>query len=507
MARRSRSLEVLVFVVGAGTLGAEIAAARLLAPWFGASTIVWANTIAIVLVALSIGYALGGRFADRDPDPAGLARIVLVASALLAVVPFVSGPFLRQAVKAVDQLSVATFLGSLIGVGVLLAVPLLLLGMVSPYAVRLSVDAVDDAGRTAGRLSAIATVGSLTGTFASSLLLIPLVGTRRTFLLLAAAMALAALPHLVRRHRLAAGVVPLVILGLVALPTGAVKAADAAGKKVVWEKETEYQYARVVQDDEGARVLELNEGHAVHSKYEPGRYLTGNYWDGMLAAALSVDSGRPRSVAILGNAAGTVARQLGHYFPRTRVDGVEIDGELTTVGRELFDLGGPNLHTHTADARPWLHATSRTFDVIMVDAYRQPYIPFYLATREFFALVHEHLNPGGVVVINVGQPEGSHDLEKVLGATMAAAGFGRDRLWRDPVRPTNTLLIGTRDDGDPADRLRTVAATLPGELGTTVAEAADRIEPALDGGRVYTDDRAPVEWLVDASLAEVAEDD
>src|ERR1700745_2910382 len=101
MSIRSRSLEVLVFTVGAGTLGAEITAARLMAPWFGASTIVWANTIAIVLVSLSIGYALGGRLADRDPRPDGLARIVLVASALLAVVPFVSGPFLRLAVKAV----------------------------------------------------------------------------------------------------------------------------------------------------------------------------------------------------------------------------------------------------------------------------------------------------------------------------------------------------------------------------------------------------------------------
>ena len=128
MAHRSRSLELLVFTVGAGSLGAEIAAARLLAPWFGASTIVWANTIAVVLVALSIGYALGGRFADRAPYPAGLARIVLVAAALLAVVPFVSGPFLHQAVRAVDQLSAATFVGSLLGVGALIAVPLVAAG-------------------------------------------------------------------------------------------------------------------------------------------------------------------------------------------------------------------------------------------------------------------------------------------------------------------------------------------------------------------------------------------
>lgn len=501
MAHRSRSLELLVFTVGAGSLGAEIAAARLLAPWFGASTIVWANTIAVVLVALSIGYALGGRFADRAPYPAGLARIVLVAAALLAVVPFVSGPFLHQAVRAVDELSAATFVGSLLGVGALLAIPLVLLGMVSPYAVRLEVDHVADAGRTAGRLYAISTVGSLAGTFLSSLLLIPVVGTRRTFLILAAAMALAALPHLAR-GRLPATVVPAVILGLIALPTGTVKSAEGSDR-VIWEKETEYQYARVVQDEDGERTLELNEGHAVHSLYREGEWLTGDYWDEMLVLALAGGHAPPRSVAILGNAGGTTARAIGHYFPQTSVDAVEIDGELTEVGRALFDLRGPRLRTHTADARPWLRASTERFDVIMVDAYRQPYIPFYLATREFFALVREHLAPGGLVVINVGHPEESDQLEKVLSETMRAE-FGDANVWRDPAEPTNTMLVGSTAT-DPAGRLHAATAGLPGELASVARATADRIAPALRGGRVYTDDLAPVEWLVDTSLAEVAE--
>lgn len=501
MANRSRSLEVLVFTVGAGTLGSEIAAARLLAPWFGASTIVWANTIAIVLVALSIGYAIGGRFADRDPRPAGLAKIVLVASALLAVVPFISGPFLRKAVDAVDQLSAATFVGSLVGVGVLLAVPLLLLGMVSPYAVRLSVDSVAEAGRTAGRLSAIATVGSLTGTFSSSLLLIPVVGTRRTFLIYAAVMAIAALPHLTR-GRLVAALVPAVVLGLIAIPVGTVKKADA-GEKVVWERETDYQYARVLLDDEGQRSLELNEGHAVHSLYTPGEWLVGGYWDEMLALSTAPRGGAPASVAILGNAAGTTARAIGHYFPQTRVDAVEIDGELTDVGREQFDLVGPDLHTYTADARPWLQATDRTFDVIMVDAYRQPYIPFYLATTEFFDLVRDRLNPGGVVVINVGHPKDSDALEKVLTATMATA-FGRGSIRRDPVSATSTVLLGFTG-AEPAASIGAAAAQAPSDLAPVLREAADRLAPALPGGSVYTDDRAPVEWLVDTSLAAEAE--
>jgi spermidine synthase len=492
---------VLVFTVGAGSLGAEIAAARLLAPWFGASTIVWANTIAVVLVALSVGYALGGRFADRAPYPAGLARLVLVAAALLAVVPFVSGPFLHQAVRAVDQLSAATFVGSLLGVGALLAVPLVLLGMVSPYAVRLSVDHVADAGRTTGRLYAISTVGSLVGTFLASLLLIPVVGTRRTFLILAAAMALAALPHLAR-GRVAAAVVPATILGLIALPTGTVKAAEGS-ERVIWEKETEYQYARVLQRTDGERTLELNEGHAIHSLYRPGEWLTGDYWDEMLVLALAGGHAPPRSVAILGNAAGTTARAIGHYFPQTTIDAVEIDPALTKVGRQLFDLEGPRLRTHTADARPWLQASTARFDVIMVDAYRQPYIPFYLTTREFFALVREHLAPGGLVVINVGHPEQSDQLEKVLSATMRAE-FGDANVWRDPAEPTNSMLVGTTAS-DPAGRLRAAASPLPTELAVVAVATADRLAPALRGGPVYTDDRAPVEWLVDTSLAEVAE--
>ena len=398
MSIRPRSLELLAFTVGAGTLGAEITGARLMAPWFGASTIVWANTIAIVLVSLSVGYALGGRLADKDPRPSRLAAIVLVGSSLLAAVPFVSGPFLPLAVKAVDQLSAAIFVGSLVGVGLLLAVPLVLLGMVSPYAIRLTVDSVGDTGRTAGRLYAISTVGSLVGTFLAALLLIPFVGTRRTFLVFAGAMALAAVPQLERR-RIRAVVVPTAILSLIALPTGTIKAADN-GARVIWEGETDYQYARVLQTPDGERMLELNEGNAVHSVYTPGTWLTGNYWDAMLALSLGGRHAPPRSIAILGDAAGTTARQIGHYFPQTRIDAVELDGKLTTVGRELFDLGGPNLHTHTADARPWLYATTRKYDVIMVDAYRQPYIPFYLTTPEFFALVRDRLEPGGLVILN-----------------------------------------------------------------------------------------------------------
>ncbi|MEO7350493.1 MAG: fused MFS/spermidine synthase [Marmoricola sp.] len=491
-------LEGVVFCVGMASLGAEIAAARLLAPWFGASTIVWANTIATVLVALSVGYAMGGRLADRNPTLQGLAGWVVRAAALLALVPFVSGPFLRLSTRAFDELSGGLFVGSLVGVGVLIAVPVLLLGMISPYAVRLKVDQVEDAGRVSGRLYAIGTIGSLTGTFLASLLLIPLVGTHRTFLIFALVLALVVLPALGRKWVFGA-LVAVVIMVLIALPVGTTKTTTGIGK-VIWERETEYQYARVIENPDGQRRLELNEGQAVHSVYRKGEWLTGGYWDEMLVLPFA-GADPPRRVAILGSAAGTTARALAHYFPDLHVDAVEIDPDVTEVGRELFDLRGKNITTHAADARPWLQSQDTKYDAILVDAYRQPYIPFYLATREFFDVVKEHLAPGGTIAINVGHPPRSDKLEKVLTATLRAS-FGSNRVSRDPVEDTNTMLLGTTSGTDPAEALR--MADLPGEVRTVSDQTADRLEDGLGGGSVYTDDRAPVEWLVDASLAEVA---
>jgi len=189
-----RGLEALVFCVGAATLGAEIAAARLIAPAFGASTVVWANTIAVVLLALAVGYWVGGRLADRHPRGTVLCAVVLAAAALLACVPLAAAPLLGGTQDALSELW-----GSLLAMLVLVAPPVLVLGAVAPWAIRLRLAAVEDAGEVAGRLYALSTAGSLAGTFAAALVLLPLIGTRLTFLSFAALLAVAAVPGVARR--------------------------------------------------------------------------------------------------------------------------------------------------------------------------------------------------------------------------------------------------------------------------------------------------------------------
>ena len=467
-----------MFAVGAGSLGAEISGARLLAPYFGASTIIWANTIATVLVALSLGYALGGRLADRRPHLRGLCAVVLIAAVLLALVPFVADPFLRLAANALGEVSVGGFLGSLLGVLALLAVPVVLLGTVAPYANRLAVEHLHQTGTVTGRLYAISTAGSLVGTFLAALLLIPLIGTHRTFLVFALILAIVGT---VGFGSWALVLLPLLIAALLALPASAIGSAVAGGR-VILSEETPYQYARVIQFDTGERWLELNEGVAIHSDFKPRSYLTGGYWDHFLPVV-----GAPRRLAILGSAAGTVAREFGHFLPDTRVDAVELDGRLSQIGRRLFDLKGRNLHLYAADARPWLASSHARYDAIFLDAYRQPYIPFYLLTREFFANVRLHLRPGGRLAINVGHVPGSDALEKVVSATLRAA---FPYVMRDVVSDTNSIVIASRTR---------IPAGPRSAFGAQVTW-----QPALGGGSVYTDDRAPVEWLTDLSILRYA---
>ena len=138
-------------------------------------------------------------------------------------------------------------------------------------------------------------------------------------------------------------------------------------------------------------------------------------------------------------------------------------------------------------------AIRERYDSIFVDAYRQPYIPFYLTTKEFFALARKQLAPGGSVIVNVGHPSDSDALEKALSATLGAV---FEHVARDPISNENSLVIAS-DALLSADAL---PRALPGAAGAARAATAAQLAPALTGGKVFTDDRAPVEWLIDTSI-------
>jgi len=473
-------------------MATEMSASRLLAPYFGNSLYIWANLIGLILIYLTAGYYLGGRLADRRPEPRLLCTLTMAAAVAIAILPFIARPIMGLAIKGLEQISAGAFIGSFAVTVLLFAVPVTILGMVAPFAIRLRVTGVETAGNVSGSLYALSTVGSIVGTFLPVLVLIPWIGTRNTMLVFAGALAAVSAAGLGRR--LFAGA-PLVILAGIVIPQGAIKPDSNS----IFETESPYHYIQVTEKN-GTRYLKLNEGWAVHSIYNPDRLLTGAYWDYFSVAPWFASAGSPEKALVIGNAAGTIPRQLTYFYPDIKIDGVEIDPDVVDTGKKYFDMNEPNLTLHVADGRPYLKTSDKIWDLIAVDAFRQPYIPFYLTTREFFRETSDHLSDRGVVMINVGKTPGDSAVADAIASTM------RDvfpSVYTFETGQFNQLVVATKKRTRVTDLGERTSAMPPGvtQLARDVTPYLVDVQP---GGTVLTDDKAPVEWLTDQMIVNYA---
>ncbi len=493
-----RLLLPLVFVSGMTSLGVEFGASRLLAPYFGTSLYVWGVLIGLVLIYLSAGYVIGGRLADRHPRAEVLYQITAWAGLWIGLIPLVSYPILLASQQGFKDLSAGLVAGTLLAVVLLFAVPVILLGCVSPFAIRLLVKNVETSGNTAGRLYALSTAGSILGTFLPVFWFIPTYGTRPTLVGFGLALVVISVAGLWPRRRLYAAFGIAVILAWILLPSG-IKPPQVG--TLVYEKESAYNYIQVVQDGTKTELI-LNEGEAIHSIYDTQSLLTGGPWDYMVIAdsfrPAQATEPEPKSVAILGLAGGTAARQYTAAFgQQVQVTGVEIDPAILDVAHRYFHLDSPNVHPVVADARYWLDTQAGKYDVMALDAYQQPYIPFHLTTREFFTSVRDHLNPGGAVVVNVGRTTTDYRLVDAIASTMAAV--YPSVFLVDVPDFTNTMVYGSTEPttiDDIKHNLGLVNEPLAKAIATSaVGDGGLRVSPYH--GQVFTDDLAPVERLID----------
>ncbi len=499
------------------TLGVELSASRLLDPFFGNSLIIWSTIIGLMLLYLTVGYFIGGRWADRDPRESTLFQITAWGAFLVGLIPFISSPVLRLSVAGFVDYSVGVLLGSFVAVLVLFSVPITLLGTVSPFAIRLALRDVEHGGHTAGSIYALSTLGSLLGTFLPSLLLIPNLGTRLTFFTFALVLLIVSLGGLLLtqpKRALAYGAMPLILIAMNLLwPAGPIKPSPG----LVYETESSYNYIQVTEHDAGQngtwRFLFLNEGQGIHSAYNPGypEYpLVDGVWDYFLIVPYFNDPPHPaaevENVLIIGSAAGTVSKAYSGIYGPIPIDGVEIDPAIIEIGQAWFDMTEPNLNLHAQDGRFFLATTDNRYDVIIVDAYRPPYIPFHLTTQEFFREIYEHLDEDGVVAINAGRTATDYSLVETLGATMKTA-FPNVYVLDAPSYGStlgNSLVIATKQptrlENFPAN-----VALLDHPLLRLVADRAlnSRIwelQPA-DDTIIFTDDKAPVEQVIHNLIA------
>jgi spermidine synthase len=496
-------LSVAVFVAGMTTLAIELSASRLLGSVFGTSNIVWANIIGLILVYLAAGYFIGGRWADRSPYHETFYRLLTWGAFTAGFVPILAKPVLSLAVEAVETLTTAMMLGSFFAVLLLFVVPVTLLGCVSPFAIRLAIQETGEAGRISGRLYAISTFGSILGTFLPVLWLIPSVGTAMTFLIFSLALMVVSLVGLSFENSKSAlrhlwMPVLLIVLSLWA-SSGPIKSSQGQ----IFEAESAYNYIQVVERD-GVRQLLLNEGQGIHSVYAPGMDVTYGTWDYFLAAPFfntpPVDVGDVKRLGLVGLAAGTIAKQYTHVFGSIPIDGWEIDPEIVAVGRKFFDMNEPNLNAIVADGRWGLSQSPHQYSVIGVDAYRLPYIPWHLTTKEFFMEVRDHLLSDGVIVINVGRTPLDRRLIEGLVGTLESVFHSVHVV--DVPNTFNTLVYGTVKETNVENLVANEIALQYSETSPILLDVLARtianIQPTPVTDTIFTDDRAPIEQLTNS---------
>ena len=499
-----------VFISGMTTLGTELSASRLLDPFFGNSLVIWASIIGLMLLYLTVGYYVGGRWADKDPRESTLFQITAWGAFLVGLIPLISRPVLRWSVQGMADYDAGILIGSLFGVLVLFSIPITLLGTVSPFAIRLSLFDVEHGGNTAGSIYALSTLGSLLGTFLPVLVLIPYLGTRLTFFTFSIVLLLVSLGGLYRtapKRALAYTVMPLILAVLNILWSGSpIKPTPG----LVYETESSYNYIQVISqsDPRGGvwHALQLNEGQGIHSLYNPNYVdypLVDGVWDYFLITPYfnnpPYTPDQVDSVLVIGSAAGTISKAYSEIYGPIPIDGVEIDPEIIRMGQEWFDMNEPNLTPHARDGRFFLATTDKTYDVIAVDAYRPPYIPFHLTTQEFFQEIYNHLDDDGVMAINAGRTATDYSLVEVLGSTMKSV-FPNVYVLDVPSYGSslgNSLVIATKQPTQVQNFILN-ANQLQHPLLRLVAERSLRssIWELESSGVIFTDDKAPVEQVI-----------
>jgi spermidine synthase len=404
---------------------------------------------------------------------------------------------------------VELLVGSFITVLLLFSLPVTLLGCISPFVIRLAVEDVGSSGQTAGRVYAVSTVGSFLGAFLPDLLLVPTIGTRNTFVLLSLLLLGVGLIGLFRaspkprRHRILLYLPLAIIVILLALLLGGRPVKAAAVGDLIYEEESSYNYIQVIESVDGCRHLMLNEGGGIHSIYCPDRLRTPGPWDFFLIAPYfnppPFAPDRVERVALIGLAAGTIARQYGEVYGPLPIDGVEIDPEIVRVGREYFAMNQPGLNAIVADGRAYLSQVGHRYTVIGVDAYRLPYIPPHLTTVEFFQEVRDHLTSDGVVAINVGRTADDYRLVRAIVSTLLKV-FPSAHVI-DVPNSFNAVVVATVQPTEAGN----LAANLPvmddsDFLRLTALNAMDNLRAMDSSGVVFSDDRASIEWLTNALL-------
>lgn len=497
-------LRIVVFGSGAVLMGLEIVGSRLIAPFFGSSVFVWGGLISIFLGALSLGYYLGGMMADRWPMATVLAGLLMLAGVTILALTVVARPILL----AFDAWDLGPRLNPLLASIVLFAIPSVLMGMTSPFAIKLVARDLSTVGASAGVLYALSTAGSIVGTVGTAFFLIPAMGVRTILYLLGGTLLALAAMLAFKYGRLTrpALATTAVILALVATSPLQAAPIKLPASRVLYEKDSAYHQISVTEDG-------LNRYLRFNRSFQGGMVLRDPFESPFLYTSYAhlahVFHPTIRRVLLIGLGAGSIPKRFMRDYPDVSVDSIELDPAVVEVAKRFFEVKEDGRHRIVVqDGRVFVRRTEAKYDLIILDAYFAEGIPFHLATREFLETIRSRLAPGGIVVSNIiGALEGPQSrlfraLYKTYGRVFPGlypfpTAFG---LARNATETRTIILVASTRAGMAGDEIMAIAKRLRAEGRVRLPldrYAKDFYESKVstDDVPVFTDDYAPVDIL------------
>ncbi len=482
------------FFSGVSVMAVELGASRLLAPYFSSSQIVWTIIIGTIMIAMALGNIWGGRAADKNPNPDRLYLRLLIAAVWIAAIPLL-GKYVILGISGLLVLTVNNnflILAAFLACMVVFVFPLFLLGTVTPSLVKYTTESLEDNGRTVGTLGAFNTIGSIIGTFLPTFVTIPAVGTAVTFLIFSGILMALSLIYFISRRAKPIACIVSVVLFVVCSVFGHSGSFAFWETKLLYEGESIYNYLQV-KDTGPSVILSTNVLFGVQSVMMKEDSLTGMYYDYAMLAPVMTDLAPETEILVLGMGTGTFGKQCMRYFDGVSVEGVEIDEKITGLAREYFELPD-SVQVATYDGRAYLQAVDKKYDVIMVDAYQDITIPFQMSSVEFFTMVKEHLDEGGVMVVNMNMHSSEEgNINDHLADTIASV-FPCVYTVDVPGTTNRELFAGSSPDMLTKAEEH-IAQLKDEELGEMLEEAYGNLAAYEKGPYLLTDDKAPVELL------------
>ncbi len=397
---KAHKLEITVFICGAMTMILELVATRVLSPYVGSSNLIWTSIIGIMLICMSLGYWIGGKIADKKQDLKDLSEFILIAAITTSLIPIFETIIVNELAENLHQLIIV----AIISATMLFGIPSFMLATVSPIAVKLKNNEEDKVGTVSGKISSLSTIGSIFGTFFAGFVLIPQIGVSNIILgssIILLILSLAIYPNKTIKKIIYTVIILLIIIVITLIGKCLFKNIHP---DIIKDEDSEYSRIWVknveVSPNNSYKTLQVDTGLESYMNEETGemgaKYLT--YYD-----LFSYYNKNAKSTLMIGGAAYTYPRHYLKKYEKNTIDVVEIDPKMTEIAQSEFDLDteNPNLKIYHQDGRSYLNYSNKTYDTILIDAFKGLNAPFELTTYEAMNKVKERLNENGIVITNI----------------------------------------------------------------------------------------------------------